>query len=254
MSRGRTWRPWCSRAAERARARDRLPDNASAQRARRARQRGRRRPRSFAIRFRREHAAAALAMARRGVGAAGKPVERSRSWGSTVARRILRRFSRSDSSGSWRSHAPSRSSRRLLLLDEPAAGLRGGEKERLIEALRTLYQRGLTDDSRRARHAVRRGARRTRRRSRPGTRDRRRNAGQGPIRPPGNRGVPRLDHDMTTIVDVRGSRGQVRASGGSRRCLAASGRRRACGPRGGERSRKVVSPQRGLRSRTAREW
>ena len=32
----------------------------------------------------------------------------------------------------------------LLLLDEPAAGLRAGEKERLIEALRTLSQRGLT--------------------------------------------------------------------------------------------------------------
>ena len=32
----------------------------------------------------------------------------------------------------------------LLLLDEPAAGLRAGEKERLVEALRTLSQRGLT--------------------------------------------------------------------------------------------------------------
>jgi branched-chain amino acid transport system ATP-binding protein len=33
---------------------------------------------------------------------------------------------------------------RVLLLDEPAAGLRGGEKERLAEALRTLKERGLT--------------------------------------------------------------------------------------------------------------
>jgi branched-chain amino acid transport system ATP-binding protein len=32
----------------------------------------------------------------------------------------------------------------LLLLDEPAAGLRAGEKARLIEALRTLSKRGLT--------------------------------------------------------------------------------------------------------------
>jgi branched-chain amino acid transport system ATP-binding protein len=32
----------------------------------------------------------------------------------------------------------------LLLLDEPAAGLRAGEKEHLIEALRMLKQRGLT--------------------------------------------------------------------------------------------------------------
>ena len=32
----------------------------------------------------------------------------------------------------------------LLLLDEPAAGLRAGEKERLIEALLSLTQRGLT--------------------------------------------------------------------------------------------------------------
>lgn len=32
----------------------------------------------------------------------------------------------------------------LLLLDEPAAGLRAGEKERLVEALRTLSERGLT--------------------------------------------------------------------------------------------------------------
>jgi branched-chain amino acid transport system ATP-binding protein len=32
----------------------------------------------------------------------------------------------------------------LLLLDEPAAGLRAGEKGRLIDALRTLSQRGLT--------------------------------------------------------------------------------------------------------------
>jgi branched-chain amino acid transport system ATP-binding protein len=32
----------------------------------------------------------------------------------------------------------------LLLLDEPAAGLRAGEKERLVDALRTLSQRGLT--------------------------------------------------------------------------------------------------------------
>jgi branched-chain amino acid transport system ATP-binding protein len=32
----------------------------------------------------------------------------------------------------------------VLLLDEPAAGLRAGEKARLIEALRTLSQRGLT--------------------------------------------------------------------------------------------------------------
>jgi len=31
----------------------------------------------------------------------------------------------------------------LLLLDEPAAGLRAGEKERLVDALRTLSQRGL---------------------------------------------------------------------------------------------------------------
>jgi branched-chain amino acid transport system ATP-binding protein len=32
----------------------------------------------------------------------------------------------------------------VLLLDEPAAGLRAGEKARLIDALRTLKQRGLT--------------------------------------------------------------------------------------------------------------
>jgi branched-chain amino acid transport system ATP-binding protein len=32
----------------------------------------------------------------------------------------------------------------VLLLDEPAAGLRAGEKARLIDALRTLSQRGLT--------------------------------------------------------------------------------------------------------------
>jgi branched-chain amino acid transport system ATP-binding protein len=32
----------------------------------------------------------------------------------------------------------------LLLLDEPAAGLRAGEKARLVEALRTLSRRGLT--------------------------------------------------------------------------------------------------------------
>jgi branched-chain amino acid transport system ATP-binding protein len=32
----------------------------------------------------------------------------------------------------------------LLLLDEPAAGLRAGEKGRLIDALRTLSQQGLT--------------------------------------------------------------------------------------------------------------
>jgi branched-chain amino acid transport system ATP-binding protein len=32
----------------------------------------------------------------------------------------------------------------LLLLDEPAAGLRGGEKARLIEALQVLSGRGLT--------------------------------------------------------------------------------------------------------------
>ena len=33
---------------------------------------------------------------------------------------------------------------KLLLLDEPAAGLRAGEKARLVEALRTLSRRGLT--------------------------------------------------------------------------------------------------------------
>jgi branched-chain amino acid transport system ATP-binding protein len=33
---------------------------------------------------------------------------------------------------------------RVLLLDEPAAGLRGAEKERLAETMRTLKQRGLT--------------------------------------------------------------------------------------------------------------
>ncbi len=33
---------------------------------------------------------------------------------------------------------------RVLLLDEPAAGLRGGEKERLAGTLRTLKERGLT--------------------------------------------------------------------------------------------------------------
>jgi branched-chain amino acid transport system ATP-binding protein len=33
---------------------------------------------------------------------------------------------------------------RVLLLDEPAAGLRGTEKERLAETMRTLEQRGLT--------------------------------------------------------------------------------------------------------------
>jgi branched-chain amino acid transport system ATP-binding protein len=32
----------------------------------------------------------------------------------------------------------------VLLLDEPAAGLRAGEKARLVEALRTLSGRGLT--------------------------------------------------------------------------------------------------------------
>ena len=32
----------------------------------------------------------------------------------------------------------------MLLLDEPAAGLRAGEKARLIDALRTLSGRGLT--------------------------------------------------------------------------------------------------------------
>ena len=32
----------------------------------------------------------------------------------------------------------------VLLLDEPAAGLRAGEKARLVEALRTLTRRGLT--------------------------------------------------------------------------------------------------------------
>ena len=52
--------------------------------------------------------------------------------------------SRWDSSGSSRSHARSRSGRRVLLLDEPAAGLRAGEKAHLIDALRTLSGRGLT--------------------------------------------------------------------------------------------------------------
>jgi ABC-type branched-subunit amino acid transport system ATPase component len=32
----------------------------------------------------------------------------------------------------------------VLLLDEPAAGLRAGEKARLVDALRTLSGRGLT--------------------------------------------------------------------------------------------------------------
>ena len=48
----------------------------------------------------------------------------------------------------------------VLLLDEPAAGLRAGEKARLIEALQTLPARGSDAGARRARHAVRRGARR----------------------------------------------------------------------------------------------
>ena len=64
----------------------------------------------------------------------------------------------------------------VLLLDEPAAGLRAGEKARLIEALRTLSRRGLTHGAGRARHAVRRRARRTRRRARPRACDRRRHA------------------------------------------------------------------------------
>ena len=43
-----------------------------------------------------------------------------------------------------RDRARARAASAVLLLDEPAAGLRAGEKARLIEALRTLSGRGLT--------------------------------------------------------------------------------------------------------------
>ena len=74
----------------------------------------------------------------------GGASSRSRSSGSTVARPIRRPFFRS---GQLRLLAIARALAQqpsLLLLDEPAAGLRAGEKAHLIDALQTLSQRGLT--------------------------------------------------------------------------------------------------------------
>ena len=68
---------------------------------------------------------------------------------------------------------------RVLLLDEPAAGLRGAEKDQARgDAARAQGARA-DADPRRARHGLRRLARRAGGRARPRTRDRRRDAGRG---------------------------------------------------------------------------
>ena len=66
---------------------------------------------------------------------------RSSVW--TSARRTRPPCSRWDSFGSAIARALAQRPS-VLLLDEPAAGLRAGEKGRLVEALRTLSRRGLT--------------------------------------------------------------------------------------------------------------
>ena len=90
----------------------------------------------------------------------------------------------------------------LLLLDEPAAGLRAGEKAHLIDALQDLSQRGLTMVL--VEHDMQfvGRARRARGRPRPWERHRRRDAVRGQNGPARHRRLPRLVLPMTALIDV----------------------------------------------------
>ena len=80
---------------------------------------------------------------------------------------------------------------RLLLLDEPAAGMNPAETQELTELIGRLRDRGRLHGARdRARHACRRGHLRPRRRARPRREDRGRLVRRGRDRPAGDRGVP----------------------------------------------------------------
>ena len=90
----------------------------------------------------------------------------------------------------------------LLLLDEPAAGLRAGEKARLIEALQMLSKQGLTMVL--VEHDMQFvGAIAERGRPRPRTRDRRWYAARGEDGPRRDRCLPRLHLAVSALVDVR---------------------------------------------------
>ena len=81
---------------------------------------------------------------------------------------------------------------RLLLLDEPAAGMNPVETHEITELIGKLRDRGRLHDPRhRARHARRRGHLRPRGRARPRRQDRRGLVRAGGDEPAGGRGVPR---------------------------------------------------------------
>ena len=151
----------------------RCSDETPARRARRARQRCRRSARSLPDGVRGEHAPAAVAVAR----AAGVRQE------AREALEVIGLDERANGAGrrapAGAAPAPRRRTRArtapvALLLDKPAAGLRAGEKARLIDALRTLSRPWAHDGAGRARHAVRGGARGARRRAGAWARHRRR--------------------------------------------------------------------------------
>ena len=141
---------------------------------------------------------------------------------------------------------------RLLLLDEPAAGLRAAEKDRLAQAHEHASRARPDADPRRARHEVRRIARRPRRRSRPGPRHRRRNTGRGASRRAGDRGLPRDRPPYDRAARARRRRRSLRPCRRGRRRVAARRRGRARRADRPERRGQELAAERCLRRPRAR--